>query len=170
MFGQGAEKYLDIKEMTRELKRQAKVVNHGDLTEQEAVLTAQAATMDVIFTRLIGCATANLHENLGTFETFMRLALKAQAQCRHTIETLAAMKHPTPVAFVKQANIGALQVHHGASCAQEFQNAPTKLLEAEDAWLDTGAAREAAASHPALETVDAVHGTSHARGKGKIRP
>jgi hypothetical protein len=33
------------------------------------------------------------------------LALKAQSQCRATLETLAAIKNPQPVAFVRQANI-----------------------------------------------------------------
>jgi len=30
------------------------------------------------------------------------LALKAQAQCRATLQTLAEIKNPHPVAFVKQ--------------------------------------------------------------------
>jgi hypothetical protein len=36
-------------------------------------------------------------------EVRLRLALKAQTQCRATVETLATMKNP--VVFAKQANI-----------------------------------------------------------------
>jgi hypothetical protein len=36
--------------------------------------------------------------------TYLRLGLKAQSQCRATLETLAAIKNPRPVAFVQQAN------------------------------------------------------------------
>jgi hypothetical protein len=44
----------------------------------------------------------------------MRLALKAQSQCRATLETLSAIKNP-PVVFARQANItnGPQQVNNG---------------------------------------------------------
>jgi transposase InsO family protein len=44
----------------------------------------------------------------------MRLALKAQSQCRATVEALAEMKNPKPVAYVQQANIanGPQQVNN----------------------------------------------------------
>jgi hypothetical protein len=42
---------------------------------------------------------------MGACETYLRLALKAQSQCRATLETLAAIRNPQPVAFVRQANI-----------------------------------------------------------------
>jgi hypothetical protein len=47
----------------------------------------------------------------------MRLALKAQSQCRATIETLAEIKNPQPVAFVQQADVA-----HGP---QQINNGPT---------------------------------------------
>jgi hypothetical protein len=41
--------------------------------------------------------------------------VKGQAQCRATLEALAEIKNPGPVAFVEQANItnGAQQVKNG---------------------------------------------------------
>jgi len=47
---------------------------------------------------------------------YLRLALKAQSQCRTTLETLAVIKNPAPVAFVRQANIahGPQQVNNTA--------------------------------------------------------
>jgi hypothetical protein len=48
-------------------------------------------------------------------EIYLRLALKAQNQCRMTLETLATIKNP-PAVFAKQANIahGPQQVNNGA--------------------------------------------------------
>ena len=36
-------------------------------------------------------------EHIGAMETYARLAMKAQSQCRSTIETLAEMKNPPVV-------------------------------------------------------------------------
>ena len=66
-------------------------------------------------------------------ETFLRLALKAQAQCRCTLEALSNIKNP-PVVFAKQANIsqGHQQINNGvpgqASRAEENQNLQNRLL------------------------------------------
>ena len=38
---------------------------------------------------------------LATTESYLRLALKAQAQSRATVKALAEMKNPHPVSFVK---------------------------------------------------------------------
>ena len=68
-------------------------------------------------------------------ETYLRLALRAQAQCRATLETLAVIKNPQPVAFVRQANIanGPQQVNNApaqpgeSSRARESENQQNKL-------------------------------------------
>jgi hypothetical protein len=51
----------------------------------------------------------------------MRLALKGQAQCRSTLETLVALKNP-PVVIAGQANIstGPQQVNNGSAPAAEL--------------------------------------------------
>ena len=100
----------------------------------------------------------------------MRLSLKAQAQCRVTVEALAEIKNPRPVAFVKQANIsnGPQQVNNGAPSetshnhagapARETQIEPSKLLEATDVErLDTGAPSTAGAAHQEVETVGVLN-------------
>jgi hypothetical protein len=51
-------------------------------------------------------AALNMKQYLDATDKFMRLALKAQSQCRTTVEALGELKNPQPVAFVKQANIG----------------------------------------------------------------
>jgi hypothetical protein len=93
--------------------------------------------------------------------------------CNHSVgqhfETLAAIKNPSSVAFVRQANTahGPQQVnnHIAASRAQETENRQTKLLEVEHGErLDIGATSTAIAAHQELETVAAINGTTNARG------
>ena len=65
----------------------------------------QAHTLDALFNESARRAGNNLGHYPDTVDKYMRLALMAQSQCRTTIETLAEIKNPRPVAFVKQANI-----------------------------------------------------------------
>ena len=85
----------------------------------EAMLYGQAVTLETIFTSLARRATSQ--EYLKQFQAYLGLALKAQAQCRATLEALAEIKNPRPVAFVKQANIsgGHQQVNNGVQPAQQ---------------------------------------------------
>jgi hypothetical protein len=140
------------------------------------MLIAQAHTLDAMFNRLIVRATMNQGEYLDAADRYYRLALRAQSLCRATIETLAAVKNPPNLAFVKQANIGqAVQVNNGpkpsnaelldqyAPHARENQNAPNKLLEVTDGErLDVGAATPARRADSELEAVGAIDGTKDA--------
>jgi hypothetical protein len=78
----------------------------------------------------------------------MRLALKAQSQCRTTAETLAVMRNP-PV-FARQANVvnGPQQVNvtsatNQASRAEIPEIKHPELLEAHGERVDGGAALKA---------------------------
>ncbi len=88
-------------------------VKAGNLGMLERMLAAQAISLDTMFTDLAW--RARLQEGLPQIQTLTGLAFKAQAQCRATIEALAEIKNPKPVAFVKQANIahGHQQVNNG---------------------------------------------------------
>src|SRR6266498_1544147 len=104
---------LTVNALIDELQRHCDAANTGNLGREEAMLTAQAHTLDVLFNTLARRAAGR--EYLAQYEAFMRLALKAQSQCRTTVETLAAIKNPQTVAFVRQANIaaGPQQVNNG---------------------------------------------------------
>jgi hypothetical protein len=93
---------------------------------------------------------------------YMRLALKAQSQCRATIETRAEIKNPRPIAFAQQANIanGPQQVNNGGqvpaepSCAEKSENQQSILLEKSDGErLDFGAKGAIVGANTPLETV-----------------
>lgn len=144
-------------------------VNSGDLNALEATLTAQSVALDSIFNEMARRAALNMGEHLGATETYLRLAFKAQAQCRSTLQTLAEIKNPRPVAFVKaqQANIsqGHQQVNNGVATAHargESPNHANELLEAENGKrMDTGAPGQACGADPTMATVEAVDRPSH---------
>ncbi|MBS0289752.1 MAG: hypothetical protein JSS07_06940 [Proteobacteria bacterium] len=111
-FGGGDEN--DYWELILALDNQVKNVNAGDLKAIEGVLTAQIHILNNMFNKL--AVRALKQEHMKLLEPFMRLALKAQSQCRVTAETLANIKNPLSSTVVKQANIGYnQQVNNGAS-------------------------------------------------------
>lgn len=111
----GISRNLDLTELVSELSAQAQAASTGSLERLEEMLMTQAHTLDAIFNELARRAALNMGQYLRAAETLMRLALKAQSQCRATLETLAEIKNPSAVAFVRQANIahGPQQVNNG---------------------------------------------------------
>lgn len=73
---------------------ETKAVLGGDLSTLQKTLVGQAATLDVTFTELARRSFANLGEYNDAAERYMRLALKAQAGCRATIETIHKLQRP----------------------------------------------------------------------------
>jgi hypothetical protein len=112
---------------------------------------------------------------LKQWEAYLRMGLKAQNQCRMTLETLASLKNP-PVVFARQANInngGQQQVNNGAPAPPTSSPAPNpqvganELLEAKlEQRLDTRAPCAAGGTDPHLETVAAVDRAANRRRKG----
>lgn len=114
---------VDLAELVDDLRERVKKVQGGDMQPVEAMLMGQAMTLETIFTSLARRATSQ--EYLKQFQAYLGMALKAQAQCRATLEALAEIKNPRPVAFVKQANIsgGHQQVNNGMQPAQQAGSA-----------------------------------------------
>jgi hypothetical protein len=133
----------EINALVEVLSSQIDQVSNGNMNRPEAMLLAQAHTLDELFNNL--ARRAHDQEQMKHYESFLRMALKAQGQCRATLETLAAIKTP-PIIFAKQANIanGHQQINNGipapATHAEEIKNQPNELLEAQHGGttLDTG--------------------------------
>ncbi len=108
----GFGEHIDVPTLLEQLRDQAAAVNRGDLSKAEAMLMNQATALQSLFARLaergMSCELAP------AFESNMRMALRAQSQCRATLETLAAIKNP-PIVYARQANIanGPQQVNNG---------------------------------------------------------
>jgi len=111
---EGAE--FSLNALVAALDMQVRLTNKGDLSRAEALLVAQAHTLDAIYHKLVNRAVMNVGTHLDAAEAYMKLALRAQSHCRATLQALAVMKNPSPVAFVGQANI--------ANGPQQVNNAP----------------------------------------------
>jgi hypothetical protein len=156
----GYGKFLDIPELVQCLRDQAAVVNGGDLALTEAMLMNQATTLQSLFSRLIergmGC------DHYPGFEANLKMALRAQSQCRATLETLAAIKNP-PVVFARQANVttGPQQINNGAavtSRALENESQQTQLSGGNHELLPNARAQGLAGRiDPAMATVGEIH-------------
>lgn len=110
------------------MQTEIKAVNGGNLDKLEAILTAQAEALNAVFNNL---AKKSLHaEYMAHMDTFLRLALKAQSQCRTTVEAIAEIKYPKSATFIKQQNVAnQQQVNNGSAsstpaCAQEKDITP----------------------------------------------
>ena len=66
----------------------------GDLAMASHILAAQALTLDNMFTELARRTALNMGDYVNAAERYGRLALKAQSNCRATLETLAKLHQP----------------------------------------------------------------------------
>ena len=152
---------IDITEAVEVIKEKSQKIIAGDLSELEATLTAQIVSLNTLFNTLTLRFAHSLGNSLKLTETYMRLALKAQAQCARTAEILAAIKNP-PIVFAKQANIaqGHQQINNGnqsATHAGKTKNPSNELLSEDiNATLDTRGTIEASGIDKELATVETI--------------
>ncbi|MCM2346109.1 MAG: hypothetical protein NDI95_05610 [Acidovorax soli] len=154
---------LDTPALIEALRQQTKAVHKGDLRAAEAMLMNQATALQSLFVKL---AETGLQANLlRQQETALRLALKAQSQCRATLETLANIKNP-PLVYAKQANVttGPQQINNGPQTAPTgtrkkvfAENKLKELNHEKQQGLDTGAPSTTGGTHQGAEAMAPVH-------------
>jgi hypothetical protein len=168
LFIQGTAGQVGIGEAVAVMQAKVVKTGEGNLSELEATLTAQAVTLNAVFNEMARRAAFNMGQHIDATEKYMRLALKAQGQCRATVETLAEIKFPRSATFIKQANIAQQQqVNNGqtgiensthASAPEKTINPTNELIsEQANATLDTAGAGTASRLNSALEAVGAVN-------------
>ena len=115
------------------IKQQIAEVQAGNMTSMEAMLVAQANSLQSMFVSLGRSATYKTQ--LNQYTAFMNLALKAQAQSRATIQALIELKYPKQATFVKQANIsnGNQQVNNDQTNNETSTHAPAHAQVIEQA-------------------------------------
>ena len=154
---------IDLCDLIESLVEQTQAGGRGDLKRAEAMLTAQAHSLDAIINNLARRAiTAEYMDNL---ERYLKLSLRAQSQCRATWEALATIQNPPVLGYVKQANIahGPQQVNNApaapeeAKQGQENSNLRNKVLEENGGErLDIGTTSTPIQADPEMATVGAV--------------
>lgn len=98
-----ANDHLELVDIVSSLQLNSEALQgEAPLSLAENLLMSQAQSLNSIFCDL--AVKASSQSNVDVMEKLLRLSLKAQSQCRATLETLANMKNP-PVVFAKQANI-----------------------------------------------------------------
>jgi hypothetical protein len=158
---------IDTPGMLAALRAQGAAINAGDMNQVEAMLVNQATALQSLFARLIERGVAQ--DSLPQYEAHMRLALKAQAQSRATLETLANVRNG-PVIYARQANVAAgapMQVNNGLCAvagARQIENPPNQLLEqAPHDCMDTRTQSGAGAGDPPMEAVESKHRAKNVR-------
>lgn len=155
------------------LEDQATAIHRGELEQVETMLLAQSCALESIFMELTRRAASNFGTNTDAAERYMRMALKAQSQCRANLETLANIKRP-PTLFATQANItsGPQQVNNGTNQAapsrtsraqRKSKSGSNKLLvEAGHGSkaMDTRAKGKSKAGDPTLAAMVPIHRTA----------
>ena len=149
------------------LRETANALHDNDMKPVETLLMSQALALDTMFAALSRRASATMDQHLDAADKFMRLALKAQSQCRTTLETLASIKNPQP--YIQHNRAQYQQVNNGVALppeappARENQKYTNELLDALNApeRLDFSATQTTIKSHQDMETVASQHGTQH---------
>ncbi len=97
---------IDPSALVERVQELVKEVSAGDMSHFESMLASQAIVLDSIFHRLSSQAQQNIGHYASATDTYLRLALKAQAQCRTNIESLASIKAPKQ--YINQTNVANL--------------------------------------------------------------
>ncbi len=162
---------LDLAGLVDSLMEQVEESQSGNTGRAEEMLTAQAHTLDAIFNNLAQRAI-NM-QYVDHMDRYLKLALRAQSQCRATWEALSTIQNPPVAGYVGQANIahGPQQVNNAAiateepSGAREKHKRKNKLLEeGHGERLDSGAACTTGRADSAVAAMGGIDRTEDGRG------
>lgn len=162
---------LGVTEAFQVMNAAAAAVRANDMSGPEAILVSQAIALNSMFAELARRAALQLGTRMEATEMYVRLALKAQAQSRATIEALGALKNP-PIVYAKQANFAAghQQVNNGFPAQAGIETSQTKLLERQDGErLDSGAQSTTSGADSQMATVGEIYGTAIEGGQAASR-
>jgi hypothetical protein len=154
------------------LDTSSKKLASGDLSQVETMLLHQASALQGLFVRLSERALSSTQ--IPTFDLMMRYGLRAQSQCRATLETLAAVKNP-PMVFARQANVttGPQQINNGMpnpTRAQENIDGPNKLSgEGNELRQNRRTPALAGPIDPPMASLGQIDGAANGGGQGESR-
>lgn len=136
----------------------------GEMAFASRTLAAQAITLDAMFTELARRAAANMGEYINAAERYARLALKAQANSRATLEALAKLHQP------REQTVRHVHVNEGgrAVIADQFHHHARAAENAKSIEQPHATGTGTAGTRPALPSQDPI-GTAMpiASGTGK---
>lgn len=136
----------DIAESSAALAEEIQRASKGDLSLASRIFTSQAISLDALFTDMARRSGNNMAQYPDAAERYMRLALKAQAACRSTLEALARLHKP------REQTVRHVYVNEGAQAviADQFHHYAGAHRNAESAEQPHAAGTGAAGSGPAM--------------------
>ena len=169
---------VEPKDILVTLRSQAAAIQQGDMSQVEAMLINQAVALQSMFSDL--AVRAKKQKSFEGVQCLSQLALRAQAGCRATLQTLGEIKNPRQVAFVKQTNIAQTQqVNNGMPSpaspahARKVEVAPNEVLVKEQHGskkMDARATKASGYADTDLVTMDAVDRPAKRSRKAKRFP
>lgn len=150
----------DVRDVLTNLTDRVSAIHRGDMSQVEEMLIGQAVALQSMFLDL--AVRAKKHSSLEAVQTLTQLALRAQSGSRATLQSLAEVKNPRQVAFVRQTNVAQNQQINNAppSHAKKIENSPNELIQGEhhaSAKMDTRAEATPVRVDPDVGTLEAVH-------------
>ena len=168
-------KTADWRGAMEELQAASEKLRSNDLSQAEDMLLHQAIGLQALHVRLTEMALrpgVSPHQ----FDVFMRYGLRAQAQCRSTLEALAEIKNP-PILFARQANIsnGPQQINNGEhSRVRGRENGSEQIEQSGERPHELPADRRAPALASPTDTpmapMGTVDGAEDSRGQVAVLP
>lgn len=150
---------LSLTDCVESLTDRSKVVHAGTLEDAETMLVSQATALDSLFRFMALRSKMNMGEYMNAAVAYMKLALKAQGQCRATLETLGQLKNPAP--YIQNNRAQYQQVNNGmpdSSRTRENQKSTNELLEDHShEWVDARTPSATGSINKDLETMGTKH-------------
>jgi hypothetical protein len=160
-FGAGA---IDVATLNDGLLEQCQRLIKGSNRDSECMLLSQAVALESIFYNLAHQAAVNAGSGfVDAAERYLKLAMRAQSQSRASLETLAFIRNPRSIAFVRQANIASnQQVNNGRRSdvprARTIKRRPNELLaEVTDGKVDARTPSAIPRVDTPMEAVGTIH-------------
>lgn len=157
-FNRGSNDF-ELTDLMSALYEQIENLDQGDLGRAEEMLLAQAHSLDALCNMLLQDAVTSK-----SMDAQIKLALRAQNQCRATLETLVNLKKPKSMSFFQQANIahGPQQVNNGVALGDRQthnENGISKIKlmgNGDEQRLDTGKTSAPGRAYSTVETVASI--------------
>jgi hypothetical protein len=156
----GHGRLLDCSTVAEQLMLSSDRINDGNIQEVEDMLMTQAKILDHIFYDALEQLSSL--RMISHIEVYSNLAFRAQSQCRKTLSTLAELKHPRRVMFVKQQNNTVnQQINHSLENgnSEKIKNVANELLkEVNHEALDSRGASATIRANKEMEALEISRG------------
>lgn len=167
----GIGRYVDEGQIIKRHQLRIEEVKNGDLSGLEEMLVTQSLLLNNIFVEMASHAGSNKDEYLKATQTYMNMALKAQSQCRCTVEAINEIKNPKSVTITKQANIADQQIvnngnmNTGARAEKNANESNELLSEVKHEKVDTRGATSPKRVNQTVEAVGTVNRRKNSTGE-----